>query len=125
MERIVGPGIKAVRHQSGAGGAGAFQTDIWTRGAVMGEQATKETSLNLQRSLRMRSVIEKLPKADPIVVAQLIAAIAQHPNPKLRYLVRRHGKLQPALKRILPLKWIEKVLPNFLKLDQQPSTHNT
>ncbi len=33
---------------------GAFQTDIWTRGAKMGERATKETSPNLQRSLRMR-----------------------------------------------------------------------
>src|SRR5580698_5594282 len=54
---------------------GAFQTDIWTRGAVMGEKATQETSPNLQRSLRMRSFVEKLPKADPIVVAQLIVAI--------------------------------------------------
>jgi len=60
---------------------GAFKTDIWTRGAVMGEQSTKATSLNLQRSLRMRSAIEKLPKADPIAVAQLIVAIAQNPIP--------------------------------------------
>jgi len=36
---------------------GAFLTDIWTRGAVMGEQATKATSLNLQRSLRMKKCI--------------------------------------------------------------------
>src|SRR5271169_5200982 len=64
---------------------GSFQTDIWTRGAVMGEHATKQTSPNLERSLRMRSAIQKLPKADPIVVARLIAAIAQNPNPKLRY----------------------------------------
>jgi len=98
---------------------GAFQTDIWTRGAVMGEQATKETSPNIQRSLRMRSTIEKLPKADPIVVAQLIVAIAQNPNPKLRYLVGRDAKLQLALKRILPWKWLEKVIANFLKIDQE------
>ncbi len=38
---------------------GAFQTDIWTRGAVMGEQATKQTSPNIQRSLRMRSTHRK------------------------------------------------------------------
>ena len=99
---------------------GAFQTDIWTRGAVMGEQATKATSLNLQRSLRMRSAIEKLPKADPIVVAQLIVAIAQNPNPKLRYLVGRDAKLQLALKRILPWNWLEKVIANFLKIDEKP-----
>jgi NAD(P)-dependent dehydrogenase (short-subunit alcohol dehydrogenase family) len=96
---------------------GAFQTDIWTRGAVMGEQTTKETSPNLQRSLRMRSTIEKLPKADPIVVAQLIVAIARNPNPKLRYLVGRDAKIQLAIKRILPWKWHEKVIGNFLKID--------
>jgi NAD(P)-dependent dehydrogenase (short-subunit alcohol dehydrogenase family) len=99
---------------------GAFQTDIWTRGAVMGEHATKETSPNLQRSLRMRSTIAKLPKADPIVVAKLIVRIAQDPNPKLRYLVGRDAKVQLALKRILPWKWHEKVVANFLKIDEKP-----
>lgn len=99
---------------------GSFQTDIWTRGAVMGEQATKPTSPNIQRSLRMRSVIQKLPKADPIVVARLIVAIAQNPNPKLRYLVGRDAKIQLAMKRILPWKWHEKVIANFLKMDEKP-----
>ncbi len=97
---------------------GAFQTDIWTRGAVMGEQATKQTSPNIQRSLRMRARVEKLPKADPIAVARLIADIAQNPNPKLRYLVGRDAKMQLAMKRILPWKWHEKVVANFLKIDQ-------
>ncbi|MGA2023116.1 MAG: SDR family oxidoreductase [Candidatus Sulfotelmatobacter sp.] len=98
---------------------GAFQTDIWTRGAVMGEQATKPTSPNIQRSLRMRAAVEKLPKADPIVVARLIVAIAQNPNPKLRYLVGRDAKMQLALKRILPWKWHEKLVANFLKIDEK------
>ena len=98
---------------------GAFQTGIWTRGAVMGEQATKETSPNIQRSLRMRERVQKLPKADPIVVAQLIVAIAQNPNPKLRYLVGRDAKIQLAMKRILPWKWHEKVVANFLKIDRE------
>jgi len=97
---------------------GAFQTDIWTRGAVMGELATKETSPNIQRSKRMRTTIEKLPKADPIEVARLIVRIAQDPNPKLRYLVGRDANLQLAMKRILPWKWYEKVVANFLKIDQ-------
>jgi NAD(P)-dependent dehydrogenase (short-subunit alcohol dehydrogenase family) len=60
---------------------GAFQTDIWTRGAVMGANATKETSPNIQRSLRMRDRIQALPKRDPIEVARLIALIAKDPNP--------------------------------------------
>ena len=99
---------------------GAFQTDIWTRGAVMGEQATKPTSPNIARSLRMRSAIEKLPKRDPIAVAQLIVAIAQNPNPRLRYLVGPDARIQLALKRILPWKWNEKIIANFLKIDEKP-----
>jgi NAD(P)-dependent dehydrogenase (short-subunit alcohol dehydrogenase family) len=96
---------------------GAFQTDIWTRGAVMGENSTKETSPNIQRSLRMRDRVQALPKRDPIEVARLIATIAQDPNPKLRYLVGRDAKIQLALKRILPWKWHEKLVANFLKID--------
>jgi len=96
---------------------GAFQTDIWTRGAVMGEQATKESSPNRQRSLRMRERVQALPKRDPIEVARLIATVAQDPNPKLRYLVGRDAKMQLAFKRILPWKWNEKLVANFLKLD--------
>lgn len=97
---------------------GAFDTDIWTRGAVMGEQATKPTSLNFQRSLRMRDRVQKIPKADPVTVARLIAQIAQDPNPKLRYLVGKDAKIQLAMKRILPWKWYEKIVANFLKLEE-------
>lgn len=96
---------------------GAFQTDIWTRGAVMGEQAVKPSSLNIQRSQRMRERVQKLPKADPIAVARVIVQVAQNPNPKLRYLVGRDAKIQLALKRLLPWKWHEKVIANFLKID--------
>ena len=96
---------------------GAYLTDIWTRGAVMGEKATQEASPNIQRSLRMRDRIQALPKRDPIEVARLIASIAQDPNPKLRYLVGRDAKIQLAMKRILPWKRFEKVIANFLKID--------
>lgn len=96
---------------------GSFATDIWTRGARMGEQATKPNSPNFQRSLKMRSTIEKIPKADPIAVARLIADVAKNPNPKLRYLVGRDAKIQLAMKRILPWKTFEKMIANFLKID--------
>ena len=96
---------------------GAFQTDIWTRGSFLGQDVAKDSSPNRQRSLRMRETIKKLPKADPIVVAQLIVAIAEDPNPKLRYLVGRDAKIQLAMKRILPWKWHEKVFASFLKID--------
>lgn len=97
---------------------GSFATDIWTRGARMGEEVTKQTSPNFQRSLRMRSAFEKIPKADPIAVAHVIVAVAQDPNPGLRYLVGRDAKIQLAMKRIIPWKTWEKMIANFLKIDQ-------
>jgi NAD(P)-dependent dehydrogenase (short-subunit alcohol dehydrogenase family) len=96
---------------------GAFATDIWTRDAVMAKEAVKDTSPNYQRSLRMRSAVEKLPKADPIAVAKMIVEIVQDPNPNLRYLVGRDAKMQLAFKRILPWKTYEKMIANFLKID--------
>jgi NAD(P)-dependent dehydrogenase (short-subunit alcohol dehydrogenase family) len=96
---------------------GAFQTEIWTRGAVMGENATKPTSQNIERSQRMRERVQALPKRDPIEVASLIATIAHDPNPRMRYLVGRDAKIQLAMKRILPWKWHEKIIANFLKID--------
>ena len=98
---------------------GAFQTGIWTRGARMGEESTKQTSPNIERSLRMRERLRELPKADPIVVARVIVEIAQDPNPKLRYLVGRDAKIQLAMKRLLPWKWHEKIVANFLRIDQE------
>jgi len=97
---------------------GAFDTGIWKVGAIMGKEATKPTSPNFQRSLKMRTAIDKIPKADPIAVAQLIVEVAQNPNPKLRYLVGRDAKIQLAMKRILPWKMWEKMIANFLKIDQ-------
>jgi NAD(P)-dependent dehydrogenase (short-subunit alcohol dehydrogenase family) len=99
---------------------GAFDTGVWTEGARMAEGAKKNTSPNFQRSLRMREVIQKIPKADPIVVAREIVAITQDPNPKLRYIVGRDARMQLTLKRMLPWKTYEKMIANFLKLDEKP-----
>src|SRR5215472_5727570 len=98
---------------------GAFDTGVWAVGARMGEEAKKNTSPNFQRSLRMREVIQKIPKADPMVVARAIVAIAQDSNPKLRYLVGRDAKMQLVMKRILPWRMYEKMIANFLKIDKQ------
>ena len=97
---------------------GAFDTGVWKRGAVMGKEAIKPSSPNFQRSLRMRSVIEKIPRADPIEVASAIVAIAQDPSPKLRYLVGRDARIQLAMKRLLPWKWHERIIANYLKIDK-------
>jgi len=97
---------------------GAFETGVWTQGARMAEDAKKDTSPNFRRSLRMREVIQEIPKADPIAVARAIVAIAQNSNPKLRYLVGRDARMQLALKRVLPWKSYEKMIANFLKIDK-------
>lgn len=96
---------------------GSFQTGIWTQGVVMGKAAVIDSSPNFERSLRMRNFVEKLPKADPIEVARVIARVAEDPNPKLRYLVGRDAKTQLTMKRVLPWKWYEKVIAKFLKVD--------
>ncbi len=96
---------------------GSFDTGIWTRNAVMGREAKKNTSPNFQRSLRMREVVRQIPKADPIQVARAIVAIAQNPDPKLRYLIGRDAKIQLAMHRILPWKWYEKLIARYVKLD--------
>jgi NAD(P)-dependent dehydrogenase (short-subunit alcohol dehydrogenase family) len=96
---------------------GAFATDIWTRNAEIGQKATDEASPNLTRALRMQVHIDKMPKADPLPVAQLIVRVAQDPNPRLRYLIGTDAKIQMFLKRLLPWKWHEKVVARALKID--------
>ena len=97
---------------------GAFATDIWRRGSVMGKEAIKPTSPNIERSRLVRSKIQKIPKADPIVVARAIVTIARDPNPKLRYFIGRDARIQLALKRILPWKVYEKLIAQFFKGDE-------
>jgi NAD(P)-dependent dehydrogenase (short-subunit alcohol dehydrogenase family) len=97
---------------------GAFATGIWSEGTRMGEESTKSTSPNFARSLRMREVIQKIPKTNPVTVARAVVAIAQNPNPKLRYLVGRDAKIQLALKRLVPWRTYEKLIANFLKIDR-------
>ena len=96
---------------------GSFQTDIWTRGVTLGQKAVDGTSPNRARAERMRDTIQKIRKRDPIVVAQLIARIAQEPNPRLRYLVGQDAHIQLWLKRALPWKWHEKLVAKALKMD--------
>jgi NAD(P)-dependent dehydrogenase (short-subunit alcohol dehydrogenase family) len=96
---------------------GAFATDIWERGVKLGAKALQGTSPNRQRGERMRQRMLAIPKRDPIEVARVIAAIAQDPNPRLRYLVGRDAHKQLWLKRILPWKWHEKLVANFLRID--------
>ncbi|MBZ5707260.1 MAG: SDR family oxidoreductase [Acidobacteriia bacterium] len=96
---------------------GAFQTDIWTRNAHLGQKTVDGTSPNRERGARMRDQVQKLRKRDPIAVARVIAKIAREPNPKLRYVVGPDAHMQLWMKRLLPWKWEEKLVARALKID--------
>lgn len=96
---------------------GSFETDIWTRNAVLGQKAQDGTSPNRARGERMRDTVQKIHKRDPIAVARLIARTAQHPNPRLRYLIGPDAHIQLWMKRLLPWKWHEKLMAKALKID--------
>lgn len=96
---------------------GSYQTDIWTRNAMIAEKMREGTSPNRERGERMRDRIQNLRKKDPIEVARAIAQIAQDPAPKLRYVVGTDAHVQLWLKRLLPWKWHEKLIARALKID--------
>ena len=97
---------------------GSYQTDIWTRNAVLGKKTIDGSSPNRERGERMRDEVQKLKKKDPIEVAKLVSRIAQDPNPRLRYLVGSDARVQLWLKRVLPWKWHEKLIARVLKIDE-------
>jgi len=96
---------------------GSYQTDIWTRNAVLGKKTVDGSSPNRERGERMRNQVQKLKKKDPMEVAQMVARIAQDPNPRLRYLVGSDAHVQLWLRRVLPWKWHEKLVAKALKID--------
>jgi len=97
---------------------GAFATDIWDRNVKLGAFAVDPRSPNHERGARYSEFVKtKVSKADPQVVATLIADIADNPNPKLRYLVGRDAKIQLWLKRLLPWKRYEKTIAKAVRID--------
>jgi NAD(P)-dependent dehydrogenase (short-subunit alcohol dehydrogenase family) len=96
---------------------GSFQTDIWTRGAHLGQKLLDGTAVNRERGERMRDMVQKLPKRDPTPVAGLVTRIALDPSPRLRYVIGPDAKMQLWLKRLLPWKVWEKMLARAMKVD--------
>ena len=97
---------------------GAFATDIWDRNVKLGAFAVDPRSPNHERGARYSEFVKtKVSKADPQIVATLIADVADNPNPKLRYLVGRDAKMQLWLKRLLPWRRYEKTIAKAVKID--------
>ena len=91
---------------------GRFKTDIWTRNVLVSRGATADTSPNRDRGRKYADGVKESTRklADPIEVAQLIARIAQDPNPRLRYRVGRDAKTAYLLKHLIPWKIWEGML---------------
>ncbi|MGB9106990.1 MAG: short-chain dehydrogenase, partial [Terriglobales bacterium] len=89
---------------------GAFKTDIWDRNARLNEVLVSGNSPNQERGRRLKEWAVTTPKADPQRVADLIARIADDPDPRLRYMIGRDAFLRWWLCNLLPWKWYEKLV---------------
>ena len=96
---------------------GAFQTDIWERNVHLGELAISPESPNHERGKRFTEWVRtKVHKRDARVVAELIARIAENPNPKLRYRIGTDAHLQFWLRAILPWKMYERLIERTMRI---------
>ncbi|HTM18467.1 MAG TPA: SDR family oxidoreductase, partial [Terracidiphilus sp.] len=88
---------------------GSYETDIWTRNAKLTAKMSDPTSPNASRLARWQSRIEKSSKdrANPQVVADLIARILETSEPKLRYVVGRDARMALLMRKVLPASVFE------------------
>ena len=96
---------------------GAFQTDIWDRNVRLGEFAASPQSPNHERGRRFTEVVRtKVHKRDARPVAELIARIAEDPNPKLRYRIGPDAHFQFWLRALLPWKAYERLVERAARI---------
>lgn len=108
------PGIRVVLVEPGT-----FQTDIWTRNAKVSARMQDPHAPNAQRVSRWRAELERNNKrANPQVVADLIASIVENPNPKLRYVIGRDAHLALLARRILPWSLFERAVVKLSGMDK-------
>jgi NAD(P)-dependent dehydrogenase (short-subunit alcohol dehydrogenase family) len=91
---------------------GSFDTDIWTRNAKLTAGLQDPTSANASRVPAWRDRIEQGAKnrANPQVVADVIAHVLQTPHPKLRYVVGNDARIALMMRRILSAGVFERML---------------
>jgi NAD(P)-dependent dehydrogenase (short-subunit alcohol dehydrogenase family) len=101
------PGIHVVLVEPGS-----FDTDIWTRNAKLTAGLQDPNSANAARVPAWRSRIEQGAKdrANPQLVADLIARILETPHPKLRYVVGKDAKMALLMRALLPAGLFERML---------------
>src|SRR5579883_1608310 len=99
---------------------GDYDTDIWERNLVIGKQALDPSSPNKERSQRFAEFVKARAgkRRNPREVAQLIVRVANHPNPKLRYLIGPEAKMQVCLRALLPWRRYERVVARTTRIDR-------
>jgi len=98
---------------------GSFATDIWTRNAKQTAGLHDPASANASRVPAWRSRIEQGAKdrANPQVVADVIARVLETPRPKLRYVVGNDARMALRMRRILPAGIFERMLVKMSGID--------
>ncbi|MGZ4831619.1 MAG: short-chain dehydrogenase, partial [Terriglobales bacterium] len=96
---------------------GAFKTDIWERNTRLNKGLLEGTSPNQARGRKLKEWAVTVPKADPQLVADLIARLADDPEPRLRYMIGRDARTRWFLINLLPWKWYEKLVLRKLGLE--------
>lgn len=94
---------------------GAFETDIWTRNALVSAQtrtfAADPQSAEGARILRWRKKLDPHKKrSDPRLVAEFVAGILRSPNPRLRYSFGMDAWAALVMRTMLPWSWFERML---------------
>jgi NAD(P)-dependent dehydrogenase (short-subunit alcohol dehydrogenase family) len=108
------PGIQVVLVEPGS-----FETDIWTRNAKQTAGLQDPAAANAARVPAWRSRIEQSAKdrADPQVVADVIARVLETRRPKLRYVVGKDARITLILRRILPAGVFELMIVKMTGMD--------
>lgn len=91
---------------------GAFETDIWTRNALISAGTRDAASPNAARVSRWRKRMEANTrrKADAQVVADAIARLVESPRPPLRTVLGGDAKLGVLLRALLPWSLFEHLM---------------
>jgi NAD(P)-dependent dehydrogenase (short-subunit alcohol dehydrogenase family) len=103
---------------------GAFETDIWTRNALVSEQTrtlgADPDSPEGARIARWRQKLNrKKARANPQLVADFLAGILANPTPRLRYSFGMDAWAALAMRTILPWSWFEGMIVKASGIDRE------
>jgi short-subunit dehydrogenase len=101
---------------------GSFETDIWTRNAVVSDRTTKLAAApNSEEGARIarwrKNLEQRKARANPQLVADFLAGILANPHPRLRYSFGLDAWAALLMRGLLPWKWFEGMLVRASGID--------